>query len=137
MEAVKRFCYFLNGSKDNADYYQPVSLTAQACKLLESILRDNIIRHLRDFNFIKSSQHGFVNIRLCLTNMLEFLEYVCDYIDKGLHVDAIYLDFRKAFDKIPHKRLMVKVKAHCIIGKIWGWIDDWLSGTKQWVIVKW
>ena len=79
MEAGKRFCYFKNGSKDNAGNYRPVSLTAQACKLLESILRDNIIRHLRDFNLIKSSQHGFVKNRSCLINLLEFLEYYYYY----------------------------------------------------------
>ena len=61
---------FKNGPNDNAGNYRPVSLTAQACKLLESILRDNIIRHLRDFNLIKSSQHGFVKNRSCLTNLL-------------------------------------------------------------------
>ena len=46
-------------------------------------------------------------------------------------MDVIYLDFRKVFDKVPHKRLMVKVKAHGIGGKIWGWIDDWLNSRKQ------
>ena len=54
--------------------------------------------------------------RSCLTNLLEYLEFVSSYIDKGLPVDVIYLDFRKAFDKVPHKRLMVKVKAHGIEG---------------------
>ena len=61
--------------------------------------------------------------------MLEFLEYVCNYIDKGL-----YFDFRKAFGKVPHKRLMVK--SHGIEGKIWGWIDDWLNGRKQLVTLN-
>ena len=72
-----------NGTKDNADNYRPVSLTVQACKLLESILRDNIIMHLTEFNLINSSQHGFVKKRSFLTNLLEYLEYVCNYIDKG------------------------------------------------------
>ena len=119
------------GPKDNVGIYRPVSLTAQACQLLESILRDKIITHFRDFNLMKSSQHGFVNNRLCLTNLLDFLEYVCGYIDKGLAVDVIYLYFMKAFHKVPHKRLMVKVKAHSIEGKICGWIADWLTGRKQ------
>ena len=57
--------------------------------------------------------------------MFNKLECVCGYIDKGVPVDVIYLDFGKAFDKVPHKRLMVKV--HGIGGKIWGWIDDWLN----------
>ena len=122
---------FKNGTKDNAGNYRPVSLTAQACKLFESILRDNIIMHLKEFNLINSSQHVFFLNRSCLTNLFEFLEYVCKYIDKGLPVDVIYLDFRKAFDKVPHKRLMVKVKSHAIGGKILGWIDDWLNGRKQ------
>ena len=52
-------------------------------------------------------------------------------IDKGLPVHVIYLDFRKAFVKVPPKRLMVKIKAHGIGGKIWGWIDDLLNGRKQ------
>ena len=50
---------FKNGTNDNAGNYRPVSLTAQACKLLESILRDNIIMHLREFNLFNSSQHIF------------------------------------------------------------------------------
>ena len=62
-----------SGPRDNACNYRPVSLTAQACcNLLESILRDNIIRHLRDCNLIKSSQPGFVKNRSCLTNLLDF-----------------------------------------------------------------
>ena len=117
MEAGKRLCYLKNGTKDNPGNYRPVSLTAQACKLLESVLRDNILMHLREINLINSSQHGFVKNRSCLTNLLEFLEYVCIYLFKGRPVDVIYLDFRKAFDKVPHKRLMVKVKAHGIRGK--------------------
>ena len=48
----------------------------------------------------------------------------------------IYLDFRKASDKVVHKRLMVRVKAYGIGGKIWGWIDDWLSVRKQRVILN-
>ena len=93
-------------------------------------LRDNITKHLIEFNLVKSCQHGFVKKRPCLTHLLEFLECVCGYIDKGLPVDVIYLDFRKAFDKVPYKRLMVKVNVHGIRGNIWGWIDNWLSGRR-------
>ena len=124
MKSAKHSAIFKNSTKDNVGNYRTVSLTAQACKLFASIVRDNIIMHLKEFNLINSCQHSFVKNRSCLTNLLEFLEYVCNYIDKGLPVDVIYLDFRKAFDKVPHKRLMVKVKAHGIEGKIWGWIDD-------------
>ena len=106
-------------TRESGGNYRPVSLTAKACKILKSILRDNIIKHLRELNLIKSSQHGFVKNGSCLTNLLEFLEYVSDYIDKGLPVDVIYLDFSKTVYKVPHKRLMVTVKAHDIRDKIW------------------
>ena len=52
----------------------------------------------------------------CLTNLLEYLTCISDYVDKGVPVDVIYLDFLKAFDKVPHKCLMLKVGAHGIGG---------------------
>ena len=46
-------------------------------------------------------------------------------------LDVIYLDFQKAFDKVPHARLIKKVNAHGINGKILTWIEAWLSGRLQ------
>jgi ribonucleases P/MRP protein subunit RPP40 len=56
-------------------------------------------------------------------------------VDNGKSVDIFYLDFAKAFDKVPHKRLMVKVKAKGISGKIYNWIEEWLTGRTQSVVV--
>jgi len=69
-----------------------------------------MLDHIRRFGLIKETQHGFVQNRLCLTDLLEFLEYVSDYVDQGYPIDVIYLDFQKAFDKVPHRRLMIKVR---------------------------
>jgi len=60
--------------------------------------------------------------RSCLTNLLEFLEHVTDAVDHGKPVDVTYLDFQKAFDKVPHRRLLNKLKAHGISGNILNWI---------------
>ena len=57
------------------------------------------------------SEHGFISKRSCLTNLLQFLETVTDYVDQGYPVDVIFLDLQKAFDKVPHGRLLLKVKA--------------------------
>ena len=51
-------------------------------------------------------------------------------------MDAIYLDFAKAFDKVSHKKLMQKIKAHSIGGKILAWIKGWLSERKQRVCIQ-
>ena len=69
--------------------------------------------------------------RSFLTNLLEFLEVVNNCIDYGLPVDVIYLDSQKAFDKVPHRRLLHKIVAHEIIAKVNKWIEIWLSGRLQ------
>ena len=122
---------FKKGSKEMAGNYRPISLTSHVCKVLEALLRDTIVEHLQIHKLINASQHGFVKGRSCLTNLLEFLEDVTDLIDEGEPVDIIYLDFQKAFDKVPHKRLLQKVKALGIEGEIANWIEDWLKGRLQ------
>ena len=57
-------------------------------------------------------------------------------IDKGINVDVIYLDFAKAFDKVPHHRLAAKLRAHGIEGAIGAWIEEWLRGRKQVVSIN-
>ena len=126
---------FKKGSKDHSCNYRPVSLTSQVCKVLESMIRDEMMAHLRKYNLIKESQHGFVHKRSCLTNLLEFLEHVTNYVDQGYPIDVIYLDFQKAFDKVPHKRLMLKLRALGIVDEIYCWIEDWLKDRKQRVIL--
>ena len=82
-----------------------------------------MVRHLKDNKLINKSQHGFMRKRSCLTNLIEFSEYITIQIDEGNPVDVICLDFQKAFDKVPHARLICKLKAHGISGKILTWID--------------
>ena len=86
---------FKKGFKFEPGNYRPVSLTSILCKVMESILRDAMIEHLKDNKLIFSSQHGFVNRRSCLTNLLEYFEKVSELIDQGNSVDILYLDFAK------------------------------------------
>ena len=127
---------FKQGQRDNPSNYRPISLTCQVCKVLESIIKDKISEHLEKFKLIKASQHGFMKNKSCLTNLLEFLHFVANQVDSGEAVDVIYLDFQKAFDKIPHKRLMMKVEAYGVRGSISRWITNWLSDREQRVILK-
>ena len=63
---------------------------------------------------------------LCLTNLKEFLEDATKIVDEGNPVDIMYLDFQKAFDKVPHKRLAHSVSANGIDCKVLKWISAWL-----------
>ena len=67
----------------------------------------------------------------CLTNLLEYFENVTKFLVQGDPLDVIYLDFAKAFDKVLHKRLVKKLEAHGIGGKISRWIENWLTGSRQ------
>ena len=100
---------------------------------MESVIRDQLVDHLDKHNLIKDTQHGFRKGRSCASNLLVFLEYVTSCLDSKDNVDVVYLDFAKAFDKVPHSRLLLKLKAHGVDGMVLDWIKSWLtiSGVPQ------
>jgi len=79
------------------------------CKVLETLIKETMIRFLEDRAVITSKQHGFVSGRSCLTNLLEAFENWTEFLGEGHGVDIIYLDYRKAFATVPHKRLLTKI----------------------------
>ena len=101
---------FKKGSKQQVDNYRPVSLTSQICKVVESVIRDEMVNHLDKHNLIRDSQHGFRKGYSCTTNLLTFLENVTEEINNNHSVDTIYLDLAKAFDKVPHQHFISKLK---------------------------
>ena len=122
---------FKKGSRNKSENYRPVSLTSVICKLLERLIKDHMVDFLVKHKLLNSSQHGFLKARSCLTNMLCILEEITKWIDMGSPVDIIYLDFQKAFDKVPHQRLLLKLKAHGIGDSITDWIEQWLTDRRQ------
>ena len=122
---------FKKGGRQKAGNYRPVSLTSVVGKMLESIIKEEIARHLDGNCPIGQTQHGFIKGRSCLTNLVEFFEEVTSAVDNGEPMDVVYLDFQKAFDKVPHKRLLHKLKIHGIKGKVVAWVEDWLINRKQ------
>ena len=127
---------FKKGAKWDPSNYRPVSLTSQIGKIMERIIKEDIVQFLQSNNLIRNSQHGFRNKRSCLTNLLEFMEKVAKYLDSGEPVDVIYLDFQKAFDKVPHMRLIERLKEIGIRGTLLDWIREWLKGRKQRVVIN-
>ena len=118
------------GSKNEAGNYRPVSLTCILCKVLESIIRDAIVGHFNENKLYAECQHGFRNKRSCISQLLEVIEDLTVYFD-GESVDIVYLDFRKAFDTVPHQRLLVKLKSYGITGQLYKWVEDFLVGRSQ------
>ena len=71
-----------------------------------------------------------------MTNLLEYTEIISKWVDDGSPVEVICLDFQKAFDKVPHKRLLIKLKSHGMGVNIVTWIQNWLTDRKQRVSVE-
>lgn len=103
---------------------------------MERLVRNAIVDHMTANNLFSVSQHGFISGKSCITQLLEFLEDVTESIDNGKDVDIIYLDFCKAFDKVAHRRLLLKLEKYGIRGKILAWIKDFLSHRQQRVVIK-
>lgn len=127
---------YKSGDRSDPNNYRPVSLTCHICKIFESIIKDTIIGHLEQHDIIKANQHGFTKGKSCLSNLLSFLEFVSDNIDSHCPVDVIFLDFKKAFDRVPFNLLLHKLKSYGIDGCLLEWIGNWLCGRLQRVVLN-
>ena len=113
------------GSTTDASNYRPISLTSVVCKLYEKFIRSHIYDHV-SMN-ISSKQHGFVPDKSCLSNLLETVDTINEMLADGERVDVFYLDFQKAFDSVPHHRLLIKLESMGITGKTLSAVSDFLS----------
>ena len=116
--------------------YRPVSLTSVMCKLLEGFIRHQMYDHLVSNDLLAKEQFGFCKGRTCVSQLLVTLNEWLSDLDNKTPVDAAYLDFRKAFDSVPHERLMVKIKGYGISGNIYNWVKDFLSDRTQYVSIN-
>ena len=122
-----------------SENYRPVSLTSLCCKLMESIIKDQVVDHISSNKLMNSSNNRFMQNKSCTTNLLEFFEKVTEVVDSGEPgepLDVIYLDFAKAFDKVPIMRLLDKIYAHGIQGKVLNWIKACLTGREQRTVIN-
>ena len=127
---------FKSGNKSEATNYRPVSLTSIPCKLMERIIRKRIMTFLTDNDILSDKQCGFLSKRSTLLQLLKIFDQWTLALDNKVEVDVVYLDFRKAFDSVPHRRLIAILEQNGINGKTLNWIKAFLSGRQQRVVVK-
>ena len=126
---------YKKGDKTLSGNYRPVSLTSIACKIMEGIIRHRLEIFLYKFKLLAKQQHGFVKNKSCTTNLLETLDFISASLENGTPVDVVLLDFAKAFDTVPHKRLLLKLTAYGISGLTLQWIESFLKNRKQRVVL--
>ena len=103
---------FKKGERYKASNYRPVSLTCICCKTFEHIVVSQMMRHLEKHKILTDTQHGFRARRSCETQLLTLVDELAKGLDKKKQHDLAVLDFSKAFDRVPHERLLKKLD-HC------------------------
>ena len=127
---------FKKESKSLAVNYRPISLTSVFCKIIETFMREKIMSHLQEHKLLSNKQYGFISGRSTTIQLLNYIDRCIQNIVDGGVVDTIYLDFAKAFDTVPRRRLTEKLQAYGIRGKILDWINEFIRGRSQEVCVN-
>ena len=127
---------FKKGDHASAANYRPVSLTSICCKVMEHIISSQVMRHLDKNDILTDAQHGFRKRRSCETQLLLSSNDFLKSLDSNTQTDAILLDFAKAFDKVAHQRLLLKLQAIGIDGFTLRWIRSFLSQRDQTVVLE-
>ncbi|CAI2737970.1 unnamed protein product, partial [Dicrocoelium dendriticum] len=127
---------YKGGNKQDPANYRPICLTSVVCKNMERIVKCALQLHCEHLNLITPAQHGFRRARSCITNLLIARETWAEAIDTRKRVDVIFIDFSKAFDKVPHVRLLHKLQGIGITGNLLSWIADFLRGRTMRVQVN-
>jgi hypothetical protein len=126
---------FKKGCKQKAANYRPVSLTCILSKVMESIIHQHVMDFCSTNNLITKSQHGFMKRRGCVTNLLEACDILTEAFRLGYCIDMVFTDFAKAFDRVSHRRLLHKLKHYGARGSLLTWIESWLRGRRQRVVI--
>ena len=127
---------YKKGNKHLAENYRPVSLTCVCCKLMEHIICKHILTHSEKHSLITNLQHGFRNGLSCETQLMVTMHDLLQAYDDKHQVDVTILDFSKAFDTVPHERLLAKLEHSGIRGPILNWIREFLTNRQQKVVVS-
>ena len=127
---------FKKGDKHSVGNYRPVSLTSIVSKVMESLVKRAVLDHLLTNGLLSEVQYGFIPGKSCEAQLLSCTDLWTLWLEEGHSVDVVYTDFRKAFDAVPHQRLLVKLKAYGLGDKIMKWMGSFLCGRKQCVSIN-
>ena len=121
------FPFFKKGSCKAPGNYRSVCLISVVVKLFESVIRDVIMEHLLHNHLLSNQQHGFITKRSCMTQLLSVMNDWTNALEDGYSINVLYLDYRKSFDSVPHGRIIIKLIAYSVWGKLLLWIESYLS----------
>ena len=126
---------FKTGNRSDPANYRPVSLASIPCKMLEHIIHTNIMRHLEQYKILNDGQHGSCKGRSCKTQISLSVNDLAKVLDRQSQADVVIMDLSKAFDLVPHQRLLSKLHHFWITGKLHNWIQNFPTMRTQQVVL--
>ena len=123
------------GLKNTPKNLRPISLTCPSCRTMEDIIRNNITTHLDLNNILSSHQHGFVKGRSTLTQQLIMMNILTSNLENKIPTDMIFLDFAKAFDSVPHGKLLYVLNEIKLDKQIINWITEYITNRTQKTVI--
>ena len=124
------------GAKSDRKNYRPVSLTSVVCKVCEMIVRQQLVQFWISNEVFIPEQFGFLKGKSCLSQLLSSFHDWASGRNKGLTTDVIFLDLSKAFDSVPHERLLTKIHAYSIQCPLLSWLRSFLTNRYQRVVLR-
>ena len=126
---------YKKGNRYEPANYRPISITCLCSKILEHIVTSQMMSYLEGNQLLHNRQHGFRSKRSCESQLIELTSQLSELLDQGKEVDAIVLDFSKAFDKVNHSKLIQKTNNIGVNSQVVKWISSFLSNRTQEVAV--
>ena len=127
---------FKKGDRHQAENYRPVSLTSVLSKLLEHVVCQKMLLHFDKNKVLTHRNHGFRSGFSCETQLAITIDDLTRNFDNNIQTDLAILDFSKAFDTVPHDRLLHKLEAYGVRGHLIKWIEKFLCSRKMRVMVN-
>lgn len=121
------------GPKGHVTNYRPISKLCTIAKVFEKIVYEQLYSALRAS--LPPSQHGFLRGRSTVSNLVQLNEFITDSMDKGGQVDVVYTDYSKAFDRIDHRLLVIKLQNAGIRGDLLRWFASYIDNRSQAVVL--
>ena len=134
MESSKHYTRIQTRRLDAGEELQTISLLCFLSKVLERSVYNHSYQHLEPH--IYQLQHGFMRGKSTTTQLFEVYHGILESVASGKEVDVIYLDFTKAFDKVPHHLLLRKLEILGIRGSLLSWFQSYLSDTQQRIVLQ-
>ena len=127
---------FKKDNKSDKTNYRPISLLSSSSKILEKIVYKRLYEYLMDNNLLFEQNFGFKRKDSTVNQLLKIVHQIYQDINNGKDTCLVFLDVSKAFDKVWHEGLLFKLRQLGIVGTLYDWIEHYLTGRSQKVVIN-